>query len=71
MADLTKDFKSGKLEKNKHYYVKTNIDREFIKFYGYKGFKGIVKEVLAEVPSYDELKSLKEKDYEKNNSIKQ
>lgn len=59
MNDLTSDFKSGRLKKNKHYYIKTDIDREFIKFYGKKGFKGIVKEVVAPVPSYEEFQALK------------
>lgn len=59
MNDLTSYFKSGRLKKNKHYYIKTDIDREFIKFYGKKGFKGIVKEVVAPVPSYEEFQALK------------
>ena len=59
-SSLTKLWKSGGLKKNKKYYTTDKLGRSYIKTYNKKGFKGLVHEVIEEVPSYEEWKSLNE-----------
>ena len=49
---LTEQWKNGELKKDKKYYTKDKLGRTYIKTYNKKGFKGLVEEVLCEVPSY-------------------
>lgn len=70
--ELTEEWKAGKLEQNKDYYVETMTSDVFIDFYGQLyddshypqnlGFdnvsNGIVKKILAPVPTYDEYKAM-------------
>ena len=58
MTNLTEKWKSGRLEKNKKYYTTDKLGRSYIKTYNKKGFKGLVHEVLAPVPSYEEWQSV-------------
>lgn len=72
--ELTEEWKAGKLEQNKDYYVETMTSDVFIDFYGQLyddshypqnlGFdnvsNGIVKKILAPVPTYDEYKAMQE-----------
>ena len=58
MSNLTQKWKSGGLEKNKKYYTTDKLGRSYIKTYNKKGFKGLVHEVLAPVPSYEEWQKL-------------
>ena len=54
MTNLTEQWKRGKLEKDKKYYTKDKLGRIYVKTYNKRGFKGLVEEVLCEVPSYEE-----------------
>ena len=56
--DLTEAWKNGGLKKDKKYYTKDKLGRTYIKTYNKKGFKGLVEEVLCEVPSYEKYKCL-------------
>ena len=80
MTNLTEKWKAGELKEGWYYILNQNntirieeanvwIGRYEKPFVGFDDDSGI-KEVIAPVPSYDELKSLKEKENEKNNSIK-
>lgn len=60
MSDLTEKWKSGGLEKNKKYYTTDKLGRSYIKTYNKKGFKGLVHEVLAPVPSYETYLTMKD-----------
>lgn len=65
MTDLTDKWKAGELEAGSHYYVKTHLGNILIDVIDFtipnhNGFLHDVKEVLAPVPSYEELQSLKE-----------
>ena len=67
MNDLTEQWKKGELPEG-HYYVKDggNMIAEYIDGYFYNdgnpmtSFSGGVDEVLAPVPSYDELQNMNE-----------
>ena len=65
MTNLTDKWRKGELEKDKKYYTKDKLGRIYIKTYNKKGFKGLVEEVLCEVPSYEEWKNITDTlDYE-------
>ncbi len=73
--ELTEEWKAGKLKQDKDYYVETMNGDVFIEFYGQLyddshypqnlGFdnvsNGIVKKILAPVPTYDEYKAMQSK----------
>lgn len=72
--ELTEDWKAGKLEQDKDYYVETMACDVVIDFYGQLyddcpypqglGFdnvsNGFVKRILAPVPTYDEYKAMQD-----------
>lgn len=58
--DLTEQWKNGGLKKDKKYYTKDKLGRTYIKTYNKKGFKGLVEEVLCEVPSYEKWNAVLE-----------
>lgn len=57
--DLTEQWKNGGLKKDKKYYTKDKLGRTYTKTYNKKGFKGLVEEVLCEVPNYEEWQQMK------------
>ena len=59
--ELTEEWRAGKLEKDRDYYVETMVSDVFIDFYGqlYDDSHGFVKRVLAPVPTYDEYKAMR------------
>ena len=58
MTNLTEQWKRGELKRYKKYYVKTPIGI-YPKTYNKRGFKGVVEEVLCEVPSYEQWQQMK------------